>query len=138
MHAALVDPTKEIDSEALKATIAKADADFGAEMEAQEQAQAAQAALDAKDTARDTAALNALIVRVGDKSNLILDPDLDSYYMMDATLLALPQTQDRMATMVLNGAELLKQKTLTAPQRTQIAVAAASGVNFRAYNSRTT
>src|SRR5690349_8657615 len=58
VHAALVDPTKEIDPQALKATIAKADAEFGAEMEAADQAQAAQVALDAKDTARDTAALN--------------------------------------------------------------------------------
>lgn len=32
------------------------------------------------------------ITHVGDSSNLILDPDLDSYYIMDITLLALPQT----------------------------------------------
>lgn len=36
------------------------------------------------------------IDHVGDASNLILDPDLDTYYLMDATLLALPQTQDRL------------------------------------------
>lgn len=35
------------------------------------------------------------ISHVGDTSNLILDPDLDSYYMMDATVVALPQGQDR-------------------------------------------
>jgi methyl-accepting chemotaxis protein len=33
-----------------------------------------------------------LIVHVGDLSNLILDPDLDSYYLMDVTLLAIPDT----------------------------------------------
>jgi methyl-accepting chemotaxis protein len=38
-----------------------------------------------------------LIGHVGDTSNLILDPDLDSYYVMDATLLALPQTLGRLA-----------------------------------------
>ena len=27
---------------------------------------------------------------MGDTSNLILDPDLDSYYVMDVTLLAIP------------------------------------------------
>ena len=32
----------------------------------------------------------ALISHVGDTSKLILDPDLDSYYLMDATLLKLP------------------------------------------------
>lgn len=36
-----------------------------------------------------------IITHLGDTSNLILDPDLDSYYLMDVTLLALPQAQDR-------------------------------------------
>lgn len=37
----------------------------------------------------------AHISRIGDTSNLILDPDLDSYYMMDAAVLALPAQFDR-------------------------------------------
>ncbi|HYC02087.1 MAG TPA: methyl-accepting chemotaxis protein [Azospirillaceae bacterium] len=40
-------------------------------------------------------ALRALVGRVGDKSNLILDPDLDSYYVMDLVLLKLPDLIDR-------------------------------------------
>jgi methyl-accepting chemotaxis protein len=40
------------------------------------------------------AELRGLIAHVGDKSNLILDPDLDSYYMMDLTLIKLPDQQD--------------------------------------------
>jgi HAMP domain-containing protein len=36
-----------------------------------------------------------IIGHSGDTSNLILDPDLDSYYLMDVTLLAMPQTIDR-------------------------------------------
>lgn len=35
------------------------------------------------------------ITHLGDTSNLILDPDLDSYYMMDVTLMALPMIKDR-------------------------------------------
>ena len=35
-------------------------------------------------------ALDAHTRMIGDQSNLILDPDLDSYYLMDATLLKLP------------------------------------------------
>lgn len=35
------------------------------------------------------------ITHLGDTSNLILDPDLDSYYMMDTTLMALPMMTDR-------------------------------------------
>ncbi len=40
--------------------------------------------------------LRGLIAHSGDTSNLILDPDLDSYYLMDVTLLVLPQTIDRL------------------------------------------
>ena len=39
--------------------------------------------------------LRDLVVHIGDTSNLILDPDLDSYYLMDITLLAAPQIADR-------------------------------------------
>ena len=40
--------------------------------------------------------VRGLITHIGDTSGLILDPDLDSYYLMDATLVALPQTQARL------------------------------------------
>jgi hypothetical protein len=36
----------------------------------------------------------ALVTEVGDSSNLILDPDLDSYYVMDALLVQLPRLSD--------------------------------------------
>jgi len=36
--------------------------------------------------------IRGMIIHAGDTSNLILDPDLDSYYLMDVTLLALPQS----------------------------------------------
>lgn len=39
--------------------------------------------------------LRDIVVHTGDTSNLILDPDLDSYYLMDVTLLAAPQIADR-------------------------------------------
>lgn len=37
--------------------------------------------------------INDLSAHVGDTSNLILDPDLDTYYLMDASLLKLPEMQ---------------------------------------------
>lgn len=40
--------------------------------------------------------VRTMITHAGDTSNLILDPDLDSYYLMDATLLALPQMRSRL------------------------------------------
>ncbi|HWA41950.1 MAG TPA: methyl-accepting chemotaxis protein, partial [Hypericibacter adhaerens] len=49
------------------------------------------------------AALRAVIYRIGDKSNLILDPDLDSYYVMDLVLIKLPDILDRTAGMINLG-----------------------------------
>ncbi|MEG4489833.1 PP2C family protein-serine/threonine phosphatase [Microcoleus sp. D3_18_C4] len=42
---------------------------------------------------RLAADINRLSAHVGDTSNLILDPDLDTYYLMDATLLTIPEIQ---------------------------------------------
>jgi methyl-accepting chemotaxis protein len=57
---------------------------------------------EARDQARTVADLvRTMITHAGDTSNLILDPDLDSYYLMDVTLLALPQMQDRMTQILL-------------------------------------
>jgi len=45
----------------------------------------------AADAGRMIAPLRAVIARVGDMSNLILDPDLDSYYAMSLTILRFPE-----------------------------------------------
>ncbi len=49
--------------------------------------------------------LRAIIKHVGDTSGLILDPDLDSYYLVDMSLGALPQTQERLAVIEALGRE---------------------------------
>jgi serine phosphatase RsbU (regulator of sigma subunit) len=54
--------------------------------------------------------INSLSARVGDTSNLILDPDLDTYYLMDATLLKLPEMQK-----ILSDIRLLSQKISLRP-----------------------
>jgi len=41
--------------------------------------------------------IRTLITSVGDSSNLILDPDLDTYYLMDALLLQQPELLDSMS-----------------------------------------
>jgi methyl-accepting chemotaxis protein len=69
--------------------------------------------------------IRTMITHAGDTSNLILDPDLDSYYLMDVTLLALPQTQDRLAQIVKFGREVLSRGELTNEERTKLAVQAA-------------
>ena len=52
---------------------------------------------------RMIAEIRSLISQVGDRSNLILDPDLDSYYLMDSVLLKLPEGQDLLAQLRLMG-----------------------------------
>ncbi len=54
---------------------------------------------------RLAADINRLSARVGDTSNLILDPDLDTYYLMDATLLKIPEIQK-----ILSEIRLISQK----------------------------
>ena len=66
--------------------------------------------------------IRVMITHAGDMSNLILDPDLDSYYLMDATLLALPQTQDRLAEVMAHGEAVLGQKVLSNSDRQHFAI----------------
>ncbi|MEO6741781.1 MAG: PAS domain S-box protein [Chthoniobacteraceae bacterium] len=63
-----------------------------------------------------------MIRHSGDTSNLILDPDLDSYYLMDATLLALPQAQDRIAEVMAAGQAILRQPEVSQKDRQQFAI----------------
>jgi methyl-accepting chemotaxis protein len=46
------------------------------------------------------AAARALVTRVADGSNLTLDPDLDSYYVMDVVTIKLPEAIDRLGTVL--------------------------------------
>lgn len=64
--------------------------------------------------------LHELSARVGDSSNLILDPDLDSYYVMDAVLLKLPQGEALAAqTQVFGQKSIVAGKTLSAEERAE-------------------
>jgi methyl-accepting chemotaxis protein len=69
-----------------------------------------------------TQGIRELNRRVGDTSNLILDPDLDSYYLMDVTLLALPQAQQRINEILLFCESLREQTQLTNEERVKLEV----------------
>jgi PAS domain S-box-containing protein len=66
--------------------------------------------------------LRTLISQVGDRSHLILDPDLDSYYVMDAVLLKLPEGQDLLGQVRLLGEDLIRQQTASSEERGQLIV----------------
>jgi methyl-accepting chemotaxis protein len=68
--------------------------------------------------------LRTMTAHAGDTSNLILDPDLDSYYAMDMTLLALPQTQERTAGLLV-WLQRAHGRRLSPADRRQLAIASA-------------
>lgn len=64
--------------------------------------------------------LLALMSRVGDKSNLILDPDLDSYYLMDATMVRLPSLAEEISQLRELGRGLDSRQGITNAETTQL------------------
>lgn len=51
--------------------------------------------------------LQILIRKIGDNSNIVLDPDLDSYYIMDIAIISMPRAMERLrdiSTFVLQNA----------------------------------
>ncbi|MBK9925231.1 MAG: HAMP domain-containing protein [Anaerolineales bacterium] len=64
--------------------------------------------------------IQALIFKVGNNSYLILDPDLDTYYTMDAVLLKIPENQvllSQILQLTSNGA---RSKAFTIEQKAQL------------------
>jgi hypothetical protein len=66
--------------------------------------------------------IRGLYSHVGDKSNLILDPDLDTYYLMDAILLKLHQGQDLLMRAAIESEAIAVRTTLTPEERAEFIV----------------
>ncbi|WP_316859307.1 HAMP domain-containing methyl-accepting chemotaxis protein [uncultured Cohaesibacter sp.] len=89
----LVEITNHFDADAQSSLAALSDATklYGEQMNAAPQAQALARVIKANENSGDTVAtIVDFITRVGNESNLILDPDLDSYYAMDVIVVKLP------------------------------------------------
>jgi methyl-accepting chemotaxis protein len=70
------------------------------------------------------AAARALINKIGDASNLILDPDLDSYYVMDIALLRMPEVLDQARILMTLSATYKARKALNDDEKAQIPIRA--------------
>ncbi|MBK9711652.1 MAG: response regulator [Kouleothrix sp.] len=68
--------------------------------------------------------IRGLISQVGDTSNLILDPVLESYYLMDTMLLKLPERADLLAEMKGLGEDAADSRAITPDQRARLTVLA--------------
>lgn len=69
--------------------------------------------------------IRAMIVHLGDTSNIILDPDLDSYYLGDALLGALPSIQERTLEIVIKVEGIVRRGAITPDERLYLANIAA-------------
>ena len=61
--------------------------------------------------------LNLFQVHIVDFSNLILDPDLDTYYLMDASAVKLPEMQKLLHRIMQTEAEIVFEKKVTNQKR---------------------
>jgi methyl-accepting chemotaxis protein len=107
--------------ERLAAEVSAAEAAFGSDMDTAAAARAAVAALKgATQPARP--ALRELVSKVADGSNLTLDPDLDSYYVMDATTGKIPDLIDRLSALAALTAAFAGKTELTPAEQAEFLV----------------
>ena len=64
----------------------------------------------------------ALIIKIGDMSNLILDPDLDTFYLMDAVVNKLPSVIKSVGKLRGIGSAVLMSKEINKNTQIQLAV----------------
>jgi PAS domain S-box-containing protein len=64
--------------------------------------------------------IRGLMVHVGDTSNLILDPDLDTYYLMDAVVTDIPPAVDQAGQAMDLGEAVAASRRLDADERRQL------------------
>jgi len=67
-----------------------------------------------------TERIRTLIKLIGETSNLVLDPDLDTYYMMDVVLHKLPESQTLLSDMSILSQKIAKTKTMSIEDRAQL------------------
>ncbi|HAN73246.1 MAG TPA: serine/threonine protein phosphatase, partial [Planktothrix sp. UBA8402] len=79
--------------------------------------------------------INQLRFQVGDQSNLILDPDLDTYYLMDATLLKLPEISKILADIRLISQDISQRQQQELTQKEYWEITTISGL-LNDYNEK--
>jgi signal transduction histidine kinase len=79
---------------------------------------------DESETAHTELSQNILsfITEVGNESNLILDPDIDSYYLMDTVITKIPAAMDYLSQIRSYGIGVAINKSINGQDRTQLRV----------------
>ena len=68
------------------------------------------------------AAARALLGKIADGSNLTLDPDLDSFYVMDANTTKLPEVLDRAASLIALARSQRQQEILSDDDKAELMI----------------
>ncbi len=63
---------------------------------------------------------------VGNNSNLILDPDIDTYYLMDSLIIKLPTASENLAQVRSYGLLATERKSLTPEEKTRLTIVSGS------------
>jgi methyl-accepting chemotaxis protein len=82
-------------------------------------------ASDAADPKMRTTAgqkIRSLMAQVGDGSNLILDPDLDSFYVMDAVVVKLPDVTDQIMSLYALADAIAEKRSLSVADHAQLLI----------------
>jgi methyl-accepting chemotaxis protein len=66
--------------------------------------------------------ISAYMLATADKSNLMLDPDMDSYYLMDASVARIPEAIDNVGRLRGSGSAILRRQAITPEEQTEIVV----------------
>jgi len=69
--------------------------------------------------------INALITRIGDTSNMVLDPNLNTTYLIDIGLLTIPKTQERLGSFVLFVESVIFKGYMSQEDRVKFSIFAA-------------
>ena len=72
---------------------------------------------------RHTALIEAwlqLLVSIADETTLTLDPDIDSFYLMDAVVFKLPAMLERLGQLRARGSAIITRKSITDIQRLEV------------------
>jgi len=64
----------------------------------------------------------SFITEVGNSSNLILDPDIDSYYLMDTVIIKIPSAMQYLSQTRTYGTTVAINKSINAQDRTQLRI----------------
>ena len=116
------------------AAAAAVESELGASLKTADQFRALKTDVDAltrsqaSDDAYTTvvADIQALVAQVGDGSSLILDPALDSFYVMDIVVVELPNLQDLSSQIRALAGGIADRRTITAEERADLRVLSVS------------